>query len=142
MMYPLVRALIDIEMPVLAAHGVSMWGYSVLSTLRSLGQMRTQAALAEAIGADKTRIIGTLDELQEAGLISRTPDPDDRRVRLLSLTDEGRRVEQAVKAGIHEREDRLLAILPPADRRGFVRALAALSALPAAEILDIAGADT
>lgn len=139
MMYPLVRALIDVELPVLASHGVSMWGYSVLSALHSLGPMRTQAALAEAIGADKTRIIGTLDELQESGLLSRTPDPDDRRVRLLSLTDEGRRVQRAVKAGIREGEERLLATLPPADRRGFVRALEALSALSAAEIGDIAG---
>nr|WP_281386988.1 MarR family transcriptional regulator [Jiangella mangrovi] len=115
-----------------------MWGYSVLSTLRSLGPMRTQAALAEAIGADKTRIIGTLDELQEAGLLSRTPDPDDRRVRLLSLTDRGQRVERAIRAGIREREERLLATLPAADRRGFVRALEALSSLPAAEIEEIA----
>jgi MarR family transcriptional regulator, organic hydroperoxide resistance regulator len=138
MLYPLVRALIGVETPVLAAHGVSMWGYSVLSTLRSLGPMRTQAALAEAIGADKTRIIGTLDELQEAGLLSRTPDPDDRRVRLLSLTEHGQEVERAVRAGIREREERLLATLPAADRRGFVRALEALSSLPAAEIEEIA----
>lgn len=141
MMYPLVRSLIAVELPVLAAHGVSMWGYSVLSTLHTLGQMRSQAALAEAIGADKTRIIGTLDELQDAELITRTPDPDDRRVRLLSLTDEGQRVQRAVKAGIREREERLLATLPPADRDGFVRALEVLSALTTAEIDDVVGAE-
>jgi MarR family len=51
--------------------------------------MRTQAALAKAIGADKTRIIGVLDDLQERELVQRQPDPADRRVHLLALTPAG-----------------------------------------------------
>ena len=122
MLYPLVRELIALEMPVLAGHEVSMWGYSVLTTLDET-PVRTQAALAEAIGADKSRIIGTLDELQSAGLIERTPDPDDRRVRLLSITPEGRRVRRAVRKDIRVQEERMLAKLPRADREAFVRVL-------------------
>jgi len=125
MLHPLVRALIAAELPVLAAHEVSMWGYSVLTALDET-PVRTQAALAEAIGADKSRIIGTLDELQDAGLIERTPDPDDRRVRLLSITTQGRRVRRSVRKDIRAREDRLLAKLPRADREAFLRALRAL----------------
>ncbi len=74
MLVPFVRELIAAEEPVLAAHGLTMWGYVVLVTL-DRGDMRTQAALAEAINADKTRIIRTLDELQEQGYIERLPDP-------------------------------------------------------------------
>lgn len=122
MLAPLVRTLIAIELPVLAGHEVSMWGYSVLTALDET-PVRTQAALAEAIGADKSRIIGTLDELQDAGLIERTPDPDDRRVRLLSITTQGRRVRRAVRRDIRVHEDRLLAKLPRADREAFLRAL-------------------
>jgi len=125
MLYPLVRALIAAEMPVLAAHEVSMWGYSVLTVLDET-PVRTQAALAETIGADKSRIIGTLDELQDAGLIERTPDPDDRRVRLLSITPQGRRVRRSVRKDIRAREDRLLAKVPRADREAFLRVLRAL----------------
>ncbi|WP_328524324.1 MarR family winged helix-turn-helix transcriptional regulator [Kribbella sp. NBC_00359] len=125
MLYPLVRALIAAEMPVLAAHEVSMWGYSVLTVLDET-PVRTQAALAETIGADKSRIIGTLDELQDAGLIERTPDPDDRRVRLLSITTQGRRVRRSVRKDIRAREDRLLAKVPRADREAFLRVLRAL----------------
>jgi DNA-binding MarR family transcriptional regulator len=125
MLYPLVRALIAVEMPVLAEHEVSMWGYSVLTALDDT-PVRTQAALAEAIGADKSRIIGTLDELQDAGLIERTPDPNDRRVRLLSITPKGRRVRRSVRKGIRAHEDRMLATLPPADRQTFLRALRTL----------------
>jgi DNA-binding MarR family transcriptional regulator len=125
MLGPLVRTLIAIELPVLADHGVSMWGYSVLTALDET-PVRTQAALAEAIGADKSRIIGTLDELQEAGLIERTPDPDDRRVRLLSITAKGRRVRRSVRKEIRVHEDRLLAKLSRIEREAFLRALRTL----------------
>ena len=127
MLYPLVRELIALELPVLAAHEVSMWGYSVLTALDDT-PVRTQAALAEAIGADKSRIIGTLDELQRAGLIERTPDPDDRRVRLLSITAEGRRVRRAVRRGIQIKEMQVLESLPVPDRKTFIRLLQQLHA--------------
>lgn len=133
MLQPLLRSLIAAELPVLARHGVSMWGYVVLNALDGR-PARTQAALAQAIGADKTRIIATLDELQEAGLIAREPDPADRRARLLSITAAGRRTRQAAQAEIQANENRVLARLPAADRQAFLRAVRALSAVPAAEI--------
>ena len=133
MLQPLVRSLIAAELPVLARHGVSMWGYVVLGALDG-GPARTQAALAQAIGADKTRIIATLDELQEAGLITREPDPADRRARLLSITSAGRQVRTAVRAEIQANENRVLDRLPPADRDAFLRAAQALAALPPEEI--------
>ena len=127
MLYPLVRELIALELPVLAAHKVSMWGYSVLTALDDT-PVRTQAALAEAIGADKSRIIGTLDELQQAGLIERTPDPADRRVRLLAITAQGRRVRRTVRKEIQAQEEQVLTTLAPADRKTFVRILQELHA--------------
>jgi DNA-binding MarR family transcriptional regulator len=127
-LHPLTQALIDAELPVLAAHGLSMWDYVVLSAL-DRGPVRTQAVLAEQISADKTRIITTLDRLQASGLISREPDPGDRRVRLLSITPAGRTVRASAQAEIQAHEEHLLALLPPADRSGFLRALATFSAL-------------
>ena len=116
------RRLVAMESPVLAAHGVSMWGYVVLTSLGDT-PLRAQAALASAIGADKTRIIGVLDDLQERGLIRREPDPADRRVRLLALTPEGRRLRAAVRRDIRRLEEELLGRLAPADREGLLRAL-------------------
>ena len=133
MLHPLTRALVAAELPVLAGHGISMWGYVVLNALDG-GPARTQAALAQAIGADKTRIIGTLDELQRTGLISREPDPADRRVRLLAITEAGRRVRTAAQVAIQDNEERVLARLSPADRQAFLRAAQVLSALPPEEI--------
>lgn len=129
------RALMAMETPILREHGVSMWGYAVLTGLE--GQpVRTQAALAEAIGADKTRLIPVLDALQAEGLIDRQAAPDDRRARVLTITDEGARRRDAVRAAIRDREDRLLDLLTPAQRDGFLGALRVLSALPREKLSD------
>jgi DNA-binding MarR family transcriptional regulator len=122
MLTELARQTVAAEQPVLAAHGLSMWGYIVLSAL-DRSPIRTQAALAEAIGADKTRIIPTLDELQERGYIERIPDPDDRRARLLAITDSGRSIKDEVQVAIQRGEERWLGQLSAADRDAFLRVL-------------------
>ncbi|MBC2643847.1 MULTISPECIES: MarR family winged helix-turn-helix transcriptional regulator [unclassified Rhodococcus (in: high G+C Gram-positive bacteria)] len=127
------RSLVAAELPVLAEHGLTMWGYVVLLALDE-HPLRTQAALAETIGADKTRIIGVLDALQDRGLIDRQRDPADRRARLLSLTAEGHVVRDAAQTAIRRGEERLLARLPERDRAGFVSGLMALSALPVEDV--------
>nr|WP_041782350.1 MarR family transcriptional regulator [Mycolicibacterium chubuense] len=126
MLAPLLRDLIAAEEPVLAAHDVSMWGYVVLLAL-DRSSMRTQSALAAAIGADKTRIIRDLDRLQNRGLIERRPDPDDRRVRLLAITDAGRAVKNAIQAEIQRGEERWLGDLSAGERRTFLRVLGRLT---------------
>lgn len=126
MLAPLIRELIAAELPVLEAHGVSMWGYSVLVAL-DRSTIRTQAALAEAIGADKTRIIAILDELQQNGLIERMADPDDRRARILAITEEGRRLKEAIQTEIQRGEERWLGTLSATDRAIFLRVLEQLS---------------
>ena len=125
MFVPLARALVAREEPALQAHDISMWGYVVLTALAEQ-PVRTQAALAQAISADKSRIIGVLDELQQRGLIKRQPDASDRRVHLLSLTPEGDRLRQAVQAAIRDSEVEVLATLPAGDREAFLRSLKCL----------------
>lgn len=133
MIAPLQRSLIAAELPILRAHGLSMWGYVVLSAVD--GQpVRTQAALAQAIGADKSRIIRVLDELERHGLLERTPDPSDRRARFVAITPDGSRTRRAAQADIQRNEQRVLAHLDPTDRAAFLRALATLSVLPPEEI--------
>jgi DNA-binding MarR family transcriptional regulator len=126
MMAPLLREMIAAEGPLLEAHGLPMWAYVVLSAL-DRSPVRSQAALAEAIGADKTRIIPTLDDLQDRGYIERRPDPDDRRVRLLALTDAGRTAKDAAQEDIQRGEERWLGKLSADDRRVFLRVLHQLS---------------
>lgn len=129
------RALMAAEEPVLAAHGITMWAYAVLTALVG-GPASSQQVLAERIGADKTRIIPTLDALQQQGLLDRVPDPEDRRLRTVTITPAGRQLQQAVCAQIQRQEEAMLTVLPPARRREFLAALQQLSALPSADLVD------
>lgn len=126
MLAELARQTVAAEQPVLAAHGLSMWGYIVLSAL-DRSPVRTQAALADAIGADKTRIIPTLDELQQHGYIERIPDPDDRRARLLTITDSGRSVKDEVQVAVQRGEEHWLGQLSADERDIFLRVLRRLT---------------
>lgn len=128
------RALMAAEEPVLAAHGISMWAYAVLTTLAA-EPAPSQQVLAERIGADKTRIIATLDALQRQGLLERVPDPDDRRLRTVTITPAGRRLQRAVCAQIQRQEETMLTGLAPASRREFLAALQELSAIPQADLV-------
>src|ERR1700753_1544313 len=112
MFVPLARALVAREEPALLAHDVSMWGYVVLTALAEQ-PVRTQAALAQAIGA--------LDDLQQRDLIKRRPDAADRRVHLLSLTPAGDRLRRSVEAAIRASEEEVLGTLPASDREAFLR---------------------
>jgi DNA-binding MarR family transcriptional regulator len=125
MVVPISRALLELEAPILQTHDISMWGYIVLSRLAD-EPVRGQSVLADAIGADKTRIIDVLDELQDRGLIRREPDPADRRARLLAVTLPGRRLREQVRRAIRRAEENFLAELPTGERTAFLRALTRL----------------
>jgi DNA-binding MarR family transcriptional regulator len=126
MLVQLARQTVAAEQPVLAAHDLSMWGYIVLTALDH-SAIRTQGALAELIGADKTRIIPTLDQLQGQGYIERIPDPEDRRARLLAITESGRSIKDAAQVDIQRGEERWLDQLSANDRRIFLGVLRQLT---------------
>ena len=120
------RRLIESERPLLAAHGLTMWGYVALTHL-ARGPAETQLALAAAIGHDKTRLIGVLDALERDGLITREPDPDDRRARLVHITPRGRERHAAAVADIRVMESEVLADLTAAEQRTLLAVLPRLA---------------
>ena len=69
-----------------AKHGVSEAAASPLVWISRLGENVRQTALAEAIGIEGASLVRLLDELENSGLISREPDPADRRANGVSLT--------------------------------------------------------
>jgi DNA-binding MarR family transcriptional regulator len=58
-----------------------------------------------------------LDRLEQAGLIERAPDPDDRRGTLISLTTKGRELVDEVSDAHLANEARLLESLTAAERK-------------------------
>ncbi len=114
------------ELPLLGAHHMEMWDYVVLGGLEH-DSAPTQARLAAAVGRDKTRLIAILDRLEARGLLHRTPDPDDRRNRIVTLTDAGRTLLADCRRDIRAMETDLLSTLSAPDRTAFIRALSRLA---------------
>jgi len=67
---------------------------SQLDALRNLGEPRSQRELADCLHFDASNVTDIVDRLEERGLVVRTIDPDDRRVRRLVLTPEGEELQQ------------------------------------------------
>lgn len=59
--------------------------FPVLASLRS-GHAWTQAELARQIGIEQPSMAQMLARMERDGQIQRTPDPNDRRSQLISLT--------------------------------------------------------
>lgn len=127
MLHALTRTVVDAEVPVLRAHGVEMWDYVVLGRLER-GAAPTQAQLAAAVGRDKTRLIPILDRLEVRGLVRRTPDPGDRRNRIVALTDAGRDLLAECRASVRALETTLLADVTPDERATLIDVLERLVA--------------
>jgi MarR family transcriptional regulator, transcriptional regulator for hemolysin len=99
-------------------------GHCVLAT--ALTGERTQTELAHLVGLDKTTMVVTLDELERNGLAERRPSPKDRRVRVVAVTDAGRRkVAEADEVVARVQRD-VLAALPEDRREALLEGLADL----------------
>jgi DNA-binding MarR family transcriptional regulator len=109
------------------AIGASPYHYSVLAVLEEDAR-DTQAKIADALGYDRSWLVGLLDELEEAGLIERKRDPDDRRRHLVSLNPAGKKRLAELRAISARVEDELLAALDPEERVELHKLLVRLAA--------------
>ena len=96
----------------LAVHDLHARQFGALVVLASEGPV-SQRRLGAVQGVDRTTTVAVLDALQTRGLIERRRDPDDRRVQLVHLTTEGRRMLRRAGREVLSAEQRFLASLGP-----------------------------
>lgn len=107
--------------------GLTMQQLRALVLLSAEGPL-TQGALAQALGVGLATVTGLVDRLVARGLVERTDDPHDRRIRRAGLSTAGTTfLEQVVNAGQEPRR-RLLRMIDIDALRGLEHGLAALHA--------------
>jgi DNA-binding MarR family transcriptional regulator len=67
---------------------------SQLDALKNLEEPCSQRELAQCLHFDASNVTDIVDRLEARGLVTRTIDPNDRRVRRLVLTDKGEAVRR------------------------------------------------
>jgi DNA-binding MarR family transcriptional regulator len=104
--------------PVYAEQGLEPGWYDVLATLRRTGapyRLRP-TEFSSALMLTSSGTTKRLDRLEQAGLVARTPDPDDRRGTLITLTAAGRELVDAASEAHLANEHRLLNALSEGER--------------------------
>jgi DNA-binding MarR family transcriptional regulator len=99
--------------------GITEPQFNVLMLLawQSSGGEMDQTSLGRMLVVNRSNVTGLVDRLEQAGLVSRSLDPSDRRVRLLRLTVEGRRVLARAEEAYVERVHEVMSVLSAAEQR-------------------------
>jgi DNA-binding MarR family transcriptional regulator len=111
-----------------AAHDLESWGFDVLAALRRQGPPYelSPGALLRATMVTSGTMTNRLDRLEQAGLVRRRPDPQDKRGVLVTLTAAGQSRVDATLADLLAKEQALLAGLTESSRHtlaGLLRVL-------------------
>jgi DNA-binding MarR family transcriptional regulator len=88
----------------------------------------SQQQLAERLGAVPSRIVSYVDDLEGRGWITRSRDPGDRRVNVLTITDTGAEAFKALATVARAHERRITAGLDDDERSALLDLLVKLSA--------------
>ena len=95
----------------LAAAGGSEHVWLVLLALKT-GENANQRALAAAVGIQGATLTHHLNAMEEAGLVTRRRDPQNRRIHVVELTADGEAAFQRMRAAAVEFDERLRGNLP------------------------------
>jgi len=110
---------------VLAPLGLTAQQMMALGTLWreenvSLGKFARRA------GIGKAAAVTMIQRLEQMGLVSRKPDPDDGRLNLLRLTDKARKLAPQVAEKVAVLEESVESAIGPEDTETLIKALSVI----------------
>lgn len=82
-----------------------------------------QTALADRMGVEPMTLCGYLDRLQSRGLVTRAPDPADRRAKIVTLAEDAASIVDEIRRIMAAVREEATAGLAPEDLAATRRAL-------------------
>ncbi len=71
----------------------------------------TIASMAQRAGVTSQAMVQTVDYLERGGYVKRTPDPSDRRAKLIRITDQGQQMLDTAGRILREMESQVREVL-------------------------------
>lgn len=115
---------------IFASHGLDVWSFDVLSALRRAGApyQLSPSKLTEQMMVTSGTMTNRIDRLVSAGLVTRSPDPGDRRGVRVQLTEDGLAKVDGAMLDFLEREHELMSSMTGAQTRRLADLLRTMSA--------------
>lgn len=110
--------------------GVTPARFRLLRVLAQYGSPPSMADLARRLEVVPRAVTTLVDGLEAGGTVRRVPDPDNRRVIRIELTDEGRRILKELRRARRLAAEEILAPLDPGQREALGTLLTALMDSP------------
>ena len=110
------RAIID---SAITDTGLTQSSWTVLMQLHQLGDNVSVSELEEVQGIELPPLMRTITQLEKQGYLLRSTSPYDKRIRLLTLTAEGRAILEKLNRVIEAYQQRVTETLPEAQLAAF-----------------------
>lgn len=126
-LFQLVKKLPHLQLDVQYKEGLTRSEYALLTVMRfniteekqtfSASELTTMMQITPAAGTH------LFNPLEKGGYITRTPDPDDRRVSLISLTEKGEHITDDVITDLEKEINGLINYMGVEDTKTFTHLL-------------------
>ena len=85
---------------VAAQYGLTQAVAWPIVAISRMGEGARPGVIADAVGIEPSSVVRLIDQLADSGLIERREDTNDRRAKLLYLTDEGRKKVKQIETAL------------------------------------------
>ena len=110
-----------------AAGGARAYHFRLLATLVEFGPA-SQAELGRRSSIDRSDVVAALNELEADGYVERSPDPEDGRRNVITITTAGKRQYRRLKNLVGKAQEEIFAPLSATDRTRLTTILGKLLA--------------